>query len=59
MMWPFRRQAAEAEQLRDALTELMQHVTDEIAAADAVEMLPRIRHMCNVLRADAEREEAS
>lgn len=56
-MWPFRRQADEAEEIRARLVELMQHITDEIAAGDAVEMLPRIRHMCNVLRADQEREE--
>lgn len=56
-MWPFKRQADRAQEVCDALADLMQHVTDEIAAADAVEAAQRLRHMTRVLRSDQEREE--
>lgn len=54
-LWPFKRQADRAEELRDALADLMQHVTDEVAAADAVEAVGRLRHMTRVLREDQRR----
>jgi CheY-like chemotaxis protein len=56
MLWPFRRQADEAEAMREALADLLGHITDEIAAADGVEALQRLRHMSRVLRADADEE---
>lgn len=59
MPWPFRKQADLAEQLLNELNGLLAHITDEIAAADAVEALARLRHMRKVLAADAEREEAA
>lgn len=57
MIWPFRTQADYAEQIRAELAGLLTHITDEIAVADAVEALARLRHMRKVLAADAEREE--
>lgn len=56
MIWRFRRQADQAEQLRAELAALLTHITDEVAVADAVEALARLRHMRKVLQADAERE---
>lgn len=54
-MWPFKRQADRAEELREALAELMKHINDEIAMADAVEAAARLRHMTRQLREDQQR----
>lgn len=55
-MWNFRKQAKRAERVQAEVVELLEHITDEIAAADAVEVLPKLRHMVKRLRYDAEME---
>ena len=52
-LWSKRKQAEHAQRLLNELLDFQKHLTDEIAAADAVEGLRILRHMNKVLRAQA------
>lgn len=52
-MWPFRRQADEAERLLTALLELHAHVDSAVAGGDFTEAERVLRHATNVLKARA------
>lgn len=56
MIWPFNRQANEAQRLLDALRELHEHITDAVAGADATEAERILRHMLRQLRGHEEEQ---
>lgn len=51
-LWSKRKQAEHAQRLLDEFLDFQKHLTNEIAAADAVEGLRILRHMNKVLRSE-------
>lgn len=51
-LWSKRKQAEHAQRLLNELLDFQKHLTNEVAAADAVEGLRILRHMNKVLRSE-------
>lgn len=50
MIWPFKKQADEAQRVLDALIELQKHLNDTVAMSDVAEATTRLRHATLVLK---------
>lgn len=53
-MWPFYRQAEQAQKVLDLLLELHEHCNDLAAGADLVEAERELRHALRLLRSHEE-----
>lgn len=56
-VWPFNKQELVADKVLRELLDLLNHITDQVAACDAVEAAQRIRHMKKVLHVHVQQED--
>lgn len=56
MIWPFKQQADEAQEVLDRLLELQSHINDTVAMLDLAEAATRLRHATLVLKGHDHRD---